>query len=307
MKNVSSFDDAAAGPSGGSAARKISAREQATDEQTTDRTGSTTSPSTRTATDTTADGVHAGGVTLRVVLLSLALAVFFGYIIPVIDMKTRNTFLGAAHLPPGAIAVLLALLLVINPLLRLLSRRLTFSRNEVLTVYITCLFSCLVPGHGAENFFVTNIIGPFYYATRENQWLEFLQPYLKPWLTPALSADGTYSDSGRAAIDGWFTGLRPDAAIPWGAWLVPLLVWGAFIFLSYAAGAVVGEGSTGFSSAAAAAGDDRRRGSVGSAWSHRALLPQSPDVDRLWYRRLHSIAERLQSLLPECAHRAAGD
>jgi hypothetical protein len=173
-----------------------------------------------------------GGVTFRVVLLCLALAVFFGYIIPIIDMKTRNTFLGAAHLPPGAIAVLLILLLVVNPLLRLLARGLSFTRNEVLTVYITCLFSCLVPGHGAENFFVTNIIGPFYYATPENKWLSFLQPFLKPWLTPALS-DGAYSGSGRGAVEGWFTGLPGGEFIPWGAWMVPLLVWGAFIFVSY--------------------------------------------------------------------------
>lgn len=51
------------------------------------------------------------GLTLRAVVLSLALAVFFGYIIPIVDMKMRNTFLGATHLPPGAIAILLILLL----------------------------------------------------------------------------------------------------------------------------------------------------------------------------------------------------
>jgi hypothetical protein len=49
----------------------------------------------------------ARGVTRRVVVLSLVLAVFFGYIIPLVDVKLSNTFLGAAHLPPGAIAVLL--------------------------------------------------------------------------------------------------------------------------------------------------------------------------------------------------------
>jgi hypothetical protein len=113
------------------------------------------------------------GVTFRVVALCLALAVAFGYIIPIIDVKMKNTFLGAQHFPPGAIAVLLILLLVINPILKLLSRRGGFSRNEILTVYITCLFSALVPGHGAENFFVSNIIGPFYFAKAENKWLDF--------------------------------------------------------------------------------------------------------------------------------------
>lgn len=175
------------------------------------------------------------GITLRAALLSLGLAFGFGYLIPIVDMKMRNTFLGATHLPPGAVAVLVVLLLVINPLLTLMARqsarvawvvgamiacraqsglfwvragadsllfwvfgagalllllalglglgRQPLSRNEILTVYISCLFSTLAPGHGAENVFVVNLIGPFYYATRENKYLEFMVPYLKPWMS----------------------------------------------------------------------------------------------------------------------------
>src|SRR4051794_14154077 len=97
-----------------------------------------------------ASDARAQGVTARVVALSLVLACIFGYLIPVIDIKLNNTYLASVHLPPGSIAVLLILLLVINPFLKLLSHRWAFSRNEMLTVYIASLFSCLVPGHGAE-------------------------------------------------------------------------------------------------------------------------------------------------------------
>src|SRR4028119_1290873 len=65
------------------------------------------------------------GVTFRVVLLSLALAAVFGYCIPIVDYKFKNTFLGAAHLPAAAVFSLLVLLVVVNPLLQLVSRRLT--------------------------------------------------------------------------------------------------------------------------------------------------------------------------------------
>ncbi|RYG75362.1 hypothetical protein EON80_00875 [bacterium] len=226
------------------------------------------------------------GITLRAALLSLALAFFFGYIIPIIDMKMRNTFLGATHFPPGAIAALLILLVVVNPLLNMVARvpakvtallgvtlacaggagflyfqklatdgqafsfyllcagaaigALVFglggvplSRNETLTVYITCLFSCLTPGHGAENVFVVNLIGPFYYATNENKWLEFMQPYIKPWMTPALSTDPSYGVDAKEMVGQWFQGSQ-GAPMPWGAWMVPLLVWGTFIFILYA-------------------------------------------------------------------------
>lgn len=167
------------------------------------------------------------GVTLRVVVIAVLLAVVFGYIIPYIDVYLSNTYLGAAHLPPGAIGALLILLLVVNPLLKVLSSRLAFRRNELLTIYSTCLFSCLVPGHGSENFFVPTLVAPFYFATPENKWLGFMQPHLKPWLTPALTSDGQVDTE---LVQGWFLGAE---SIPWSAWLIPLLAWGAMILASY--------------------------------------------------------------------------
>ncbi len=186
--------------------------------------------SSRLVADEAAASSRDRGVTPRVVVLALLLAVVLGYALPVIDYKLFNTFLGGTHLPPGAVGVLLILVLVINPLLRLLSKRLAFSRNEALTVYITCLFSSLVPGHGSENFIIPNLIAPFYFATRENKWLEFLGPYLKPWVTPALTSNGEVN---RTVVDGYYTGLRAGEAIPWGAWLVPMAFWMSFVLVSY--------------------------------------------------------------------------
>ena len=177
-----------------------------------------------------------GGVTLRVVVMSLLLAGLFGYMIPILDFKIRNTKLGAGHLPVGAVGVLIFLLLIINPVMKKLRSKWAFTRNETLTVYITTLFSTLVPGMGSENLFVSHIIAPFYFATRENKWLEFLQPYLKPWFTPAISADGTYGPAQQTAVNDWFNGAvttETGIAVPWGVWLVPLLMWGSLIFASY--------------------------------------------------------------------------
>jgi hypothetical protein len=165
------------------------------------------------------------GVTLRVVLFSLSLALVLGYLIPVIDYKIFNTFLGATHLPPGAIGALLVLVLVVNPLLGLVSQRLKFTRNEALTVYITCLFSCLVSGHGSENFLVPNLVASFYFANANNKWMDFL-PQVKHWLTPALNPNGTVNS---AVVAGWYE----TGTIPWAAWLVPLLFWGTLVFTSY--------------------------------------------------------------------------
>ena len=177
-----------------------------------------------------------GGVTWRVVLLSLMFAALFGYMIPILDFKIRNTKLGAGHLPVGSVGLLIVLLLLINPILKRVKKQWAFTRNETLTLYITTLFSTLVPGMGSENLFVSYIIAPFYFATRENKWLEFLQPYLKPWFTPAIGSDGVYDAAGREAVNSWFNGATPTEAgivVPWGVWLVPLLMWGSLIFASY--------------------------------------------------------------------------
>jgi len=183
--------------------------------------------------ETSVGAARDGGITVRVVVLSLVLAALCGVAIPYNDYKFGNTYLGAAHLPPGAVAVLVVLLLL-HGVLRLVARhggpRLALSRNETLTVYVTCLFSVLVAGRAGENFFVSNLLGPFYFATRENKWLEFLQPHLKPWFTPALSSSGTYNTK---VVEDWYTGLRGDAPIPWDVWLVPLAAWAALIIALY--------------------------------------------------------------------------
>ena len=176
-------------------------------------------------------------LTFRVVVLCLLLAVFFGYVIPIVDVKMSNTFMGAQHLPPSAVGVLIVLLLIVNPLLRLLSKKSTFSRGELLTVYISCLFSTLVPGHGGEGFFISQIIAPFYFATRENKWLALWQQYVPKWMTPAYQADphGAYGPLGHQAVEGWFNGLPPGGSIPWSAWFIPLIAWASLIFAMYGA------------------------------------------------------------------------
>ena len=225
------------------------------------------------------------GVTARVFALCLLLAVFFGWVIPLIDVKLGNTFLGAQHLAPGAVGTLLVLILIVNPLLRLVSHaskmRLMMlavalgcgalgyvgyihnisnglvlyagaagaffallaalfarplSRNEMLTTYISCLFSCIVPGHGSENFVIGNLVAPFYFATRENKWLDAISRYIPSWASPVLWADPSQktatvlSPAGRAVADGYYIGQGP---VPWSAWLVPMFFWMGFILLSY--------------------------------------------------------------------------
>ena len=168
------------------------------------------------------------GVTPRVVCLCLVLAVALSWAISVIDYRFSNTFLGATHLPPGALGALLLLLVVVNPLLWVLRWR-QFSRNELLTTYLCSLFAATVAGVGGNNYWVSFILGPFYFGTPENHWIEKFHS-LPWWMTPALNRDGSIN---REVVDGWFNGSSGGGAIPWNAWIVPLAAWSALLLALY--------------------------------------------------------------------------
>jgi hypothetical protein len=64
--------------------------------------------------------------------------------------------------------------------------------------------------------------------------MESLQ-YLQPWLSPVLwIGGGVLTPKGEAVARGWYEGITPDALIPWGAWVVPLLAWSSLILATYA-------------------------------------------------------------------------
>ncbi len=169
---------------------------------------------------------HPSSLTLRAILLSLLLAAFFGYANPHIDFLFSNTYLGATHLPPGALGALL-LLIACNGVLRLIGPRFKLSRNELLTVFITTLFSCLVPGRGGELFFIPNTVGAFYYGTPENKWRELMLPNLPNWFSPARTTGGAYNGP---LVEAFYNGGQP---VPWHLWLVPIVAWAILIFSLY--------------------------------------------------------------------------
>lgn len=158
------------------------------------------------------------GLTRRAVFISLLLAAFFGYIIPIIDLKLNNTYLGSQHFAPGAIGTLLVLV-ALNPLIGRLHHRWRLARDEQHAIYLSCLFSCLVAGIGGNNYWPTYIVGAFYYATPENLWLEHLQK-LPWWVTPALDSGGHYRSS---LVQDYFSGN--GGKVPWQLWAVPILAW----------------------------------------------------------------------------------
>jgi len=162
----------------------------------------------------------ATGVTWRALVVSVALTIACGAWVRQAEIVVISTQISESVPAIPALGALM-LLLAVNPLLRALGRRLQLSRVEVLTVYTFVGIAISMAGVGVVRYWLASVTYPFYYARPEND-LASLQRWIPNWIVPHSAAvtEGLYMGSG---------------AVPWGAWLVPLLAWTGFFAAFWAA------------------------------------------------------------------------
>ena len=95
-----------------------------------------------------------------------------------------------------------------------------FSRTEWLAIFTMGFVSSLGPTYGVSGYLVGVIVSPYYFATPENRWSEFLHPYLPEFIFP---------QNRKGEMSWFYNGLPPDAAVPWESWAGPLFWWFTFI------------------------------------------------------------------------------
>lgn len=162
-------------------------------------------------------------MTLRAVLLGLLCVVAEAVVIPYNEAVVRGTSLTGNHLPACAMILLLALVLVVNPLWRKLRPGREFSGAELALIWILSAIAANPPFRGFAGFLIPLLASVHYYATDANHWAELLTPYLKPGaiVTPR-AAELFYEGNWGAPID-------------WQPWLRPGLYWSVFAMALYAA------------------------------------------------------------------------
>jgi len=154
------------------------------------------------------------------VIFSVILTVMAQYSVNVVNDST----LAVDHVPAGGIFIFFLLAILINPLLRLLSRdKISFSPTELLVVYTMILVTASVAEMGLGCQLLPMLAAPSYYATPQNKWAELILPHIKPWMMPKDISVTTP----------FFEGLPKGASIPWGAWALPLFSWGIFLMVLY--------------------------------------------------------------------------
>jgi hypothetical protein len=162
------------------------------------------------------------GVTLRAVLLGLAFVAALAFLIPYLSEVKNGPDLGLGPVTGASILALLVVLGPINGLLLWLRRRWALSRQEVLTVYAMVAGTAAISTAGFGSFFTVMVTASQYFATPENRWDVYIQPYFPTWL-----------QIGDLRIRMLWEGLRPGDVIPWAAWRSPALAWSAIALCIY--------------------------------------------------------------------------
>jgi hypothetical protein len=152
--------------------------------------------------------------------IGLALAVGINILDPIAEYQVRSSTLTISHFPLSLFFSITFLALILNPILRRFGGK-GLSQPEILIALAVGFVGSSV----ARIIFglIATISVPFYFATPENQWMDYAEPYLKPWLFPT-------NDAGQ--MEGFYTGLPEGSGlldIPWAAWIGPLFWWLSFV------------------------------------------------------------------------------
>ena len=171
-------------------------------------------PHTQAPAAITARGFFVGAI------MSLVIAIG----IPYGSMVIQGSRLGLSSATPAAFFLLFVLLLTLHLLLGLLNRTWSFSRGELVTIFIMMAVATAIPTRGVIGMLLPMMTGTFYYATPENQWADLVHPFLSEWMV-------VYDP---LAVKAFYEGTEGSTTIPWHVWLGPLLRWLAFYAAFYA-------------------------------------------------------------------------
>jgi hypothetical protein len=152
------------------------------------------------------------------IALLLAVAVAAG---GAFSALVRYDLVGFGHLPRAAVFGVF-LLLIANVVTMKTVRRRLFSTAQLCFVYIAVLAMAGFPGQQLVTYLYAGFISSQHYATPENKYEQTFFDHIQPWMVPS-------KDPNSPAIAWAFEGLPAGAAIPWEAWVRPLLLWTPYL------------------------------------------------------------------------------
>ncbi len=167
-------------------------------------------------------------VTVRSVLLGLLGVVLIAALTPYNDYAMGNTYLIGNFLPIGLVLVTLAILFLINAPLRKFAPKLAIREAELAVILGMILAGCAVPSSGLMRYLPAGIVGIYNYAYENPTYAALVDEAKVPtWLLPEVDGKNA-AQIGDSDVFKYYRMRAPDGVVPWGAWVRPMLTWGAF-------------------------------------------------------------------------------
>lgn len=163
------------------------------------------------------DGVTARAVGLGVLLIVLldVLAIYVRYVY-------HASLMTYSHVPM-AMLIVFTLMVMLGSLLSR-ATGIVLSAGEWHTILAMGIVGAAIPVFGLSGYLIGYMATPYYFATQENAWDKYIHPYTPDWLVP--------TDEGKV-VSWFYEGAPKGAAVPWDAWVLPLIWWTTAIVAAF--------------------------------------------------------------------------
>lgn len=163
---------------------------------------------------------------LVAVLVGLAGCIVVWIVTPYNNFILRLGYASDSFLPIAALFVLMLLVLAVNPVLRKVRARWALARAQLAIILGMLLVASVLPGQGLLLFLPYSLASTCVKVSSSKQLADV---YTASDLRPSLFPDALGYRESVHASERLLGELLPGEAIPWGAWLLPLLTWGVFL------------------------------------------------------------------------------
>ncbi len=154
-------------------------------------------------------------------MIGIAACVFLGEWSQYAELIIHGTQISLTYPPIGGFLVFVAIYLIFNVILRIVHRDFTLARAELVVIFTMIVMASGISSIDLAQKLIPMIVGPYYYASPENQYTLFFLPHIHDWMAPSDPRLVT------PLFEGWALG------VPWRAWLLPLGAWTAFVIATY--------------------------------------------------------------------------
>ena len=161
--------------------------------------------------------------TFRSFVVGTLLSFFISIAAPYSDALIKGSWMAGTFGTGAALFLLFIFVGIVNTLLKIVKRGMAFEATELVTIYIMMIVSSSIVAVGFTEHLLPVVVGVFYFATHENDWVNLIHPYIPDWISPR---DPEY-------IKYFYEGLPRGETIPWGIWIRPLLYWSSFAIALY--------------------------------------------------------------------------